>query len=190
MGVLFLVVSVPATADALIKNNKTIKVTVFAGHLNDDNVKDRIRILSLSGGNNIAVFEVSNKTDSGTSLDFLSAVEFSKNHTESPTVEFRDTGEISFHTGCTATCGRYDHHIEYKIVYRNETLILVGYTHIQSDRIEAKARICDVNMLNQRAEVGIVGENTTLIKHTDKSFPLQEMPIDYRPKICVLGYHE
>lgn len=178
---LFSLIFSPLSAESDAKSY----IHFFEGYINDeDNFVDRVRIVSLDDDSDIALFELS-LNDDGSSFTVLNSIEVGKNMTDFPSVEFHNMGRISVHTGCSAVCGRYDSKIEYKIIYRKNMLRLAGYTRITTDRLSAEVSICDVNLLNQKAEIGFLDNDVKLIQHQDSAILLNDFDESYVPEICL-----
>jgi hypothetical protein len=156
----------------------------FQGYLNkQDRFVDRIRVISLDDDSEIISFELSQNSD-GSSFTVLTSIALKKNMTDFPSIDFHDAGQISIYTGCTAICGRHDKIIEYKISNRNGEFWVVGYTEITTDRLNAEVKICDVNLLNQKAEIGIIDSQTNVLIHHDSKILLKDLNENYEPEIC------
>ena len=177
----------PAVASEMSQENVDHEnlARVFIGHINEDQVADRVRVIQLDFDSNVVLFEIIDEADPDSSVSLLSAIEVGENFTDFPDIEFRKAGSITIHSGCSAVCGRYDTHVEYKAVYRGNVLILAGYTRTLTDRTEATFHICDVNLLNGRAEVSNIGEGTSMRKHNDRSFPISLIKADYVPEVYI-----
>ncbi len=107
----------------------------------------------------------------------------STNRTGEPGIAITSNTTFDIRTGCFA-CGRYHSETLWRMAWRNDDLIVAGYTETTVDRTRALVIMCDVNLLTGYAEIKVDGELRASSKMEPVLIPSLDLVRAARPRQC------